>query len=222
MNKLLLLLAPAVAAAPLFFANTDYETIPPEPARSQARLKEQRLSLAKGVELIAKATEGEVSEARMDLDGGTIIATAYGHGKAWSITMNQDGKITRQEEVPRFPGWEVTGDWTETDSGLKYYDITVGEGATPPLSTSTVKVHYTGYLTDGSKFDSSVDRGQPAEFPLNRVISGWTEGVGSMSVGSKRKLVIPYAQAYGAQGRPPSIPPKATLIFDVELIEIVR
>jgi FKBP-type peptidyl-prolyl cis-trans isomerase len=158
----------------------------------------------------------------MDLDGGTIIATAYGHGKAWSITMNQDGKITRQEEVPRFPGWEVTGDWTETESGLKYYDITVGAGPTPPLATSTVSVHYTGYLTDGSKFDSSVDRGQPAEFPLNRVISGWTEGVGSMSVGSKRKLIIPYAQAYGAQGRPPSIPPKATLIFDVELIEIVR
>ena len=108
-----------------------------------------------------------------------------------------------------------------TASGLKYYDVEVGQGATPPESSSTVKVHYTGYLTDGNKFDSSVDRGQPATFPLNRVISGWTEGVGSMTVGSKRKLIIPYPQAYGAQGRPPTIPPKATLIFDVELIEIV-
>jgi FKBP-type peptidyl-prolyl cis-trans isomerase len=135
--------------------------------------------------------------------------------------MDQDGSIARKEEIPRFPGWPVSGDWTETESGLKYYDITVGDGPEPPSSSSTVKVHYTGYLTNGSKFDSSVDRGQPATFPLNGVIGGWTEGVGSMRVGSKRKLIIPYAQAYGARGRPPSIPPKATLIFDIELIDIV-
>ena len=135
--------------------------------------------------------------------------------------MPQDGVIARKEEISRFPGWAVSGDWTETDSGLKYYDIVIGEGPTPPGATSTVKVHYTGYLTNGQKFDSSVDRGTPATFPLNRVIPGWTEGVGSMTVGSKRKLIIPYPQAYGAQGRPPTIPPKATLIFDVELIEIV-
>ena len=222
MIKPILLLVPTLAAAPLLFVSNDYETIPPEPARTQARLQEQRLGLAKACELIAKATDGAVSAASINPDGGDITATAYGHGKAWSVTMDQDGKITRQEEVTRFPGWEVSGDWTETDSGLKYYDVVIGEGATPPSSSSTVKVHYTGYLTDGSKFDSSVDRGQPAEFPLNRVISGWTEGVGSMTVGSKRKLIIPYALAYGAQGRPGSIPPKATLIFDVELLQVVR
>jgi FKBP-type peptidyl-prolyl cis-trans isomerase len=222
MIKPLLFLLPALAAAPFLVSSNDYESIPPDPARAQARLKEQRLGLAKACELIAKATEGEVASATIDPDGGDITATAYGHGKAWSITMDQDGKITRQDEVTRFPGWEVSGDWTETDSGLKYYDIVIGEGPTPPTSTSTVQVHYTGYLTDGNKFDSSVDRGQPAEFPLDRVIAGWTEGVGSMSVGSKRKLVIPYALAYGAQGRPGSIPPKATLIFDVELLKVVR
>ena len=222
MIKPILLLVPTLAAAPLLFVANDYETIPPEPARTQARLQEQRLGLAKACELIAKATDGAVSAASINPDGGEITATAYGHGKAWSVTMDQDGKITRQEEVTRFPGWEVSGDWTETASGLKYYDVVIGEGATPPSSSSTVKVHYTGYLTDGSKFDSSVDRGQPAEFPLNRVISGWTEGVGSMTVGSKRKLIIPYQMAYGAQGRPGSIPPKATLIFDVELLQVVR
>ena len=80
-------------------------------------------------------------------------------------------------------------------------------------------VHYVGTLLDGTKFDSSVDRGQPAQFPLGGVIPGWTEGVGSMKIGGKRKLVIPYALAYGERGRGP-IPAKATLIFDVELLEI--
>ena len=221
MIKPLLFLVPVLASAPLLVSGQDYESIPPEPARTQARLKEQRLGIAKACELIAKATEGVVANASVDPNGGTISATAYGHGKAWSIIMDQEGKITRQEEIARFPGWEVTGDWTETDSGIKYYDLVIGEGPTPPSSSSRVEVHYSGYLTDGTKFDSSVDRGAPAVFPLNGVIRGWTEGVGSMTVGSKRKLILPHGLAYGVQGRP-GIPSKATLIFDVELLKIVR
>jgi len=220
MHKLLLLLLP-VAAAPLILSAEDHETIPPEPARVEARLGEQRLKLPAAVELIAKGAGGHVMEASIDPEGGEVTAKVYGGGKAWHVVMGQDGVIARKEEISRFPGWAVSGDWTETDSGLKYYDLVVGEGPTPPSSASTVKVHYTGYLTNGQKFDSSVDRGTPATFPLNRVIPGWTEGVGSMTVGTKRKLIIPYAQAYGANGRPPTIPPKATLIFDVELIEII-
>jgi len=107
-----------------------------------------------------------------------------------------------------------------TPSGLTYIDMTVGEGASPS-PTSRVQVHYTGWLLDGTKFDSSVDRGKPSAFPLNGVIKGWTEGVGSMKVGGKRKLFVPSDLAYGDIGRP-SIPPGATLIFDVELLNILQ
>lgn len=118
------------------------------------------------------------------------------------------------------PGEPVQGEPIVTDSGLRYYDIKVGEGAQPD-PTDTVRVHYTGWLVNGEKFDSSFDHpgGQPAQFMLNQVIPGWTEGVGGMKAGGKRKLIIPADLAYGDMGRP-GIPPGATLIFDVELIEV--
>jgi FKBP-type peptidyl-prolyl cis-trans isomerase len=108
----------------------------------------------------------------------------------------------------------------KTSSGLQYEVLVQGNGP-KPADTSVVKVHYSGFLLNGKKFDSSVDRGEPATFPLGNVIRGWTEGVQLMPVGSKFKFYIPYQLGYGEQGSGETIPGGSTLIFEVELLEIV-
>jgi len=117
---------------------------------------------------------------------------------------------------------KVTGDGVKTSSGLIYWDIRVGNGATAKEG-SHVRVHYTGWLTTGKKFDSSVDAGKPFDFTVGNgeVIKGWEEGVAGMRVGGKRQLRIPPAQGYGAEGTPGGpIPPNATLIFDIQLLAV--
>jgi FKBP-type peptidyl-prolyl cis-trans isomerase FkpA len=110
---------------------------------------------------------------------------------------------------------------TTTPSGLTIEDVTVGSGAAAAAGQK-VKVHYTGWLTNGTKFDSSKDRGDPFEFPLGagRVIKGWDEGVQGMKIGGTRKLTIPPALGYGARGAGGVIPPNATLVFEVELLGV--
>ena len=122
---------------------------------------------------------------------------------------------------PEAPTEVDEADYTTTDSGLKYYDLEEGSGDSPQTGQTAV-VNYTGWLEDGTMFDSSLLRGQPFAFPvgLQQVIPGWDEGVASMKVGGKRQLVIPAELGYGERGAGDAIPPNATLIFEVDLLEI--
>ncbi len=109
---------------------------------------------------------------------------------------------------------------TVTESGLQYEVVNTGDGETP-TAASTVRVHYHGTLLDGTVFDSSYDRGQPAEFPVGGVIKGWTEALQLMQVGAKLRLFVPHDLAYGEQGAGGAIAPFSTLVFDVELLDII-
>jgi peptidylprolyl isomerase len=124
--------------------------------------------------------------------------------------------------VPAFAAQEAKKTET-TASGLKFVDVVVGKGASPTAG-KMVKVHYTGTLENGKKFDSSVDRNEPFSFKIGvgQVIQGWDEGVMTMKVGGKRKLIIPSKLGYGARGAGGVIPPNATLLFDVELLEVAK
>ena len=139
--------------------------------------------------------------------------TARKTGVAKKTTPAAD-QMKLPASIPAAPGK------LQTLYAMQYVDVKVGTGQ-PALPGEFYKVHYTGWLHDGTKFDSSVDRGQPFEFRQGRhnVITGWDEGFDGMKVGGKRRMFIPYQLAYGAAGRP-GIPPKADLIFDIELIDV--
>ena len=152
---------------------------------------------------------------------GLVLITfaAFGATFGCGDTSKPSTSPTTRTSAPA----KVTAQPTTTSSGLQYWDILVGSGATA-VAGSTVKVHYSGFLTTGEKFDSSRDRGEPFSFPLGagQVIKGWDEGVAGMKVGGQRQLRIPPQLGYGAAGAGGAIPPNATLIFDVELLEVSK
>ena len=132
-------------------------------------------------------------------------------------TKKEGGKQVNKDDKFKLPDLD-SKEWKEVKGGLKIWDVKVGTGeAVKP--GAEVTVHYTGWLKDGTVFDSSVKRGEPFTSSLNQVVKGWGEGIPGMKPGGKRLLNIPYEMAYGAGGRPPVIPAKADLIFEVELIK---
>jgi FKBP-type peptidyl-prolyl cis-trans isomerase len=138
---------------------------------------------------------------------------------------NKPGEGSAEQKAPTAPPpaaqpATASSDWKTTASGLKYQVLKQGTGTTSPKPTDTVLVHYHGTLLNGEVFDSSVQRGQPISFPLNRVIPGWTEGLQLMKVGDKFKFEIPPNLAYGPKSPTPAIPPNSTLVFEVELLGI--
>lgn len=211
-----------LAVVSIVYAQTDYSKLPEPPVKLAKQLADSKTKLSAAVKIAEDQTKASAVNGDVRDDGGKLIAyvrTISAEGKMYDVTVDlAGGGVIAKKEASVYPGDNVSGEPVKTPSGLMYYDIKPGTGPTPKDSSARVTVHYTGWLTDGKKFDSSVDRGQPATFPLNGVIGGWTEGVGSMKEGGKRKLIIPANLAYGPSGRP-GIPPNATLIFDVELIK---
>ena len=166
--------------------------------------------MAKGIQDVMEQKEPEISYQ----EAQTIIGEFFQNLQAKMAEKAQgEGKVFLEANAKR-------AEVTTLASGLQYEVLTQGEGALPSASDS-VKVHYHGTLIDGTVFDSSVSRGEPATFGVTQVISGWVEALQLMPVGSKWKLFIPSDLAYGAQGAGQAIAPHSTLVFEVELLDIV-
>ena len=137
------------------------------------------------------------------------------------VTTPEPSAATTTPAAPALPGLPGTGKVHKLASGLQYDDLVVGSGKMAEAGMN-VSIHYTGYLLDGSKFDSSLDRGEPLKFQVasGQMIQGFDEGVRGMRIGGKRKIQVPWSMAYGESGRPPLIPPKSDLVFDLELLDV--
>jgi FKBP-type peptidyl-prolyl cis-trans isomerase len=169
--------------------------------------------LAAGVEDVTKGTPSKMTDQEMQEAINKLQEKAR-------AKMQAEGEKNKANAMAFLEKHKTEEGVSTTPSGLQYKVIKPGSGkGKGPMAKDIVKVHYTGTLTTGEKFDSSIDRGQPAELPVGNVIPGWAEAIKMMKTGDRWKIVIPPELAYGAEGRP-GIPPYSVLIFDVELLEI--
>ena len=137
---------------------------------------------------------------------------------AFALAVAAAGAQDKKDDPYKLPPLDAK-EWKKLDNGMRVWDVKEGAGKEVPKG-ATVTIHYTGWTTDGKVFDSSKKRNEPATFPLGNLIKGWQEGVPGMKVGGVRRMEIPYQLAYGEAGRPPRIPPKATLIFEIEVKDV--
>ena len=209
---------------------------PVKAATSSSVLKNQMdsLSAAIGVSFSNSLTSQGITDINSEVLTKTINASLKGNktaftpedankfiGEYFQKISSEKGAAVRVEGEKFLEENKKRAGVTTTESGLQYEVIKTGDGP-KPLETDKVKTHYHGTLTNGTVFDSSVDRGEPVEFPVNGVIKGWTEALQLMPVGSKWKLYLPYQLAYGERAAGPQIPAYSALVFEVELLEIVK
>jgi FKBP-type peptidyl-prolyl cis-trans isomerase FkpA len=203
---------------------------PAPPADPALAAEEAQVVYAIGLSMWRNLASLDLSPAEVALVQRALADAAAGtpalDAQAYSAKMQEfaKGRAMRRAEAEKTRGAEALAaaaaepGAVKTDSGMVYRELVAGQGETPK-PTDSVEVHYRGTLVDGSEFDSSYKRGEPAKFGLNRVVKCWTEGLQKMKPGGKAKLVCPSELAYGDRGRP-GIPPGATLIFEVELLSI--
>ncbi len=177
----------------------------------------------KGMDVVNKITQDDIINSVQIIREGSL-AKEFNAVKVFNTAQKELEKINAEKQKQAAKALEeLTKGAITTSSGLSYKVVKKGDGTVHPDANSKVQVHYTGKLLDGTIFDSSVQRGQPVEFPLNRVIPGWTEGVQLMVVGDKFIFIIPGNLAYGERGVPQAgIGPNSTLIFEVELLDILE
>jgi peptidylprolyl isomerase len=208
-------------------AETDYSAIPPKPEDIEAKVRGSWITLHEAIEVAQDHLNGIAKSADMHLDAEPpyVEVVVYAGGEAKRVLVDAEStSVMSVIDVPRFPGAAVSGEWTETESGLKYFDIVEGEGAMPESPEQMLRMHFAAWLVDGEKIQSSLDREppQPLETPAGRLLPGWKEGMLTMRAGGKRKLIIPYDLAFGERGQPPMVPERATIIMDVELLAVLN
>jgi len=216
--------APAAKAAP-------QSASAPQAAAPVLATDEEKTVYALGLQVYRSLAQFDLSPAEVELVKRALADAAAGKPavdvnewvpKLQPFAQARSARVAEQQKAASKAYLAKAGaeaGAVKTESGLIYMDLQPGSGASPQAS-DTVKVNYRGTLIDGTEFDSSYKRNQPAQFPLNGVIRCWTEGVQKMKVGGKARLVCPSDIAYGDSGRPPLIPGGATLIFEIELLEV--